>query len=149
FQQLIEKDTSYNVVNIAAKAVGEIGTPAAFDILTTLLKQDSWQDIMAQSALDALATMSDARVLEIMLNYAKTGHSVILRASAINALGILGRGNSQAIAIISDALNEKAASLNYVAVRALGAIGDEQATAILEKLLQQENNDDALISLAQ
>jgi len=41
---LINSDPNYYAVTEAAKAFGQTEAPSAFDTLTALLKQDSWQD---------------------------------------------------------------------------------------------------------
>jgi aminopeptidase N len=150
FQHLLENEPSYSAAAAAEIAIGETGAPMAFDILAPLAKTTSWQDIIAQSALEGLGYLKDARALELGLNYAGAGHSANLRAAAIALLGALGKGNAQAVSLIDRALAENRENgLPFVAIQALAEMGDQSAATSIEKYLQQPDLDAELRALAE
>lgn len=137
FKRVIEKDPSYNTVTTAAVAAGETGVPAALDILLPLLKQSSWRNVIAESALEGIYYVNDARALQAAIEYAAPSQAPVLRGAALRVLGVQGKGNSTALALINSALAEKNFALQFAAVSALNAMADETAVARLEQLLAE------------
>lgn len=135
FIKVITTDPSYFAVSDAAHALGQSGSPRAYDALMGMLKQDSWHDMLRGGAMAGLAALKDPRALEIALKYAAPGHGPSLRAAAFAVLGESGKGNEQAFKLLTDALKSEGLSfeLDIAALQALAALGDPRAIPALEE----------------
>jgi aminopeptidase N len=136
FTNIINSDPSYYAVAEAAKALGQTGAPGAFDTLTALLKQDSWQETIRGGALNGLAALKDPSALEIGLKYAAPGNRASLRGTAFLMLANIGKGNDQVLKTLTDALKEPAPQILFSAVQSIGVLGDPRAAPALEELLK-------------
>jgi aminopeptidase N len=135
FITIIKSDPSYFNISEAAKGLGQTEAPGAFEILSGLLNQDSWQDTIRGGALTGLASLKDPRALEIGLKYARPGNKPGLRGWALLMLGSIGKGNDQVLKLLTDALKEPSASIIFSALQGLGALGDVRAVPAIEDLL--------------
>jgi aminopeptidase N len=136
FTGIINSDPSYYVVAEAAKALGQTEAPDAFDTLSPLLKQDSWQDIIKGGALSGIAALKNPNALEIGLRYAAPGNRMSLRGTAFQMLATIGRGDERALKALTDALKEPSPQIMFSAIQAIGALGDPRAAPALEELLK-------------
>jgi aminopeptidase N len=135
FIKVINTDPSYFAVSDAARALGQTGSPRAYDALMEMLKQDSWHDTIRGGSMAGLAALKDPRALEIALRYAAPGHGASLRAAAYAVLGESGKGNEQAFKLLTDALKSEGLTfeLDIAALQALAALGDPRAIPVLEE----------------
>src|SRR5205085_754463 len=74
FIRIINSDPSYFAVAEAARALGESGSPKAYEVLTAALQTPSWQDTILAGALSGLAALNDPRAIDIALKYGAPGH---------------------------------------------------------------------------
>ncbi|HEX3557605.1 MAG TPA: M1 family aminopeptidase [Pyrinomonadaceae bacterium] len=136
FQQL-SNDRSYGVVHAAAVALGETGSPAAYDSLVKLLGEASWHDSVRASGLEGLAALGDRRALDAALGYAADGNAENVRAAAIVLLGAVGGGDQRAFQAVSDALLKSVSPLRFqlagAAGNALIQLGDQRGVEVFEQ----------------
>jgi HEAT repeat protein len=145
----------------AAKALEEIGSPQAIDILFSLLKGANQrvaasalarheaalerlrnaledQDLkVREGAAIALGLRGDIRMLENLLVLLKDSNASV-RAAAADALG--HRNWNRAVDDLSMLLVDKEASVRSAAASALGKIGDVRAVQPLIALLRNRND---------
>ncbi|HEU4389519.1 MAG TPA: M1 family aminopeptidase [Blastocatellia bacterium] len=132
--RVIDHDQSYFAVSEAAAALGLTGSPRAFDALAKLITQESWQDTIRTGAMSGIALLKDPRSLPLALRYARKGNVQTVRAPAIALLGELGKGNSEAISTLSEALKEEEFDQMMVgAAFSLAKLGDLRALPMLEE----------------
>ncbi|HEY6400687.1 MAG TPA: M1 family aminopeptidase, partial [Blastocatellia bacterium] len=136
FTSVINSDPSYYVVVEAAKALGQTEAPGAFDTLSALLKQDSWQDTIRGGALNGIAALKNPSALEIGLKYAAPGNRASLRGTAFQLLATVGKGDERALKTLTDALKDTSPQILFGAVQAIGVLGDPRATPALEEFLK-------------
>jgi aminopeptidase N len=94
-------DPSYNVVDQAADALAQTKSPQAFERLTKLLDEPSWQNRVRIAGLNALATLGDKRAFDIGLKYANDNTQPRpVRAAALGVLAATGKGDSRAFPLV-------------------------------------------------
>lgn len=141
FTSIIKTDQSYYVVAEAAKALGQTEATGAYEALTDLLKQDSWQDTLRAGAFNGLAALNDPRALEIGLKYAAPGNRDRLRGMAFQMLATAGKGNEQVLKVLTEALKESSTQILSSALQSLAKMGDARAVPALEDFLKNFPSD--------
>jgi aminopeptidase N len=134
FTRLINSDPSYCAVAEAARALGESGSPKAYEVLTALLRVPSWQDTILAGALGGLATLNDPRALDIALTYAAPGRRVSVRSAAIQALAHAAKGNERAFQALAAGLKDRSLEVIFNTIEAFSTLGDPRAIPLLEEL---------------
>jgi aminopeptidase N len=137
FIGIIHSDQSYYAVADAARALGESGSPKAYEVLTAALETPSWQDTILAGALGGLAALNDARALDLALRYATPGHRPSVRVAAIQALAHAAKGNDRAFQALAAALKDRSLELVFNTIEALSALGDPRAIPLLEELMNK------------
>src|SRR5262249_17877904 len=87
FINTVNTDPSYVAVSEAGRALGRTGSPKAYNVLVSMLGQESWNDTIRGGAMAGLAALKDPRALEVALKYAAPGNRTSLRAAAFTVLG--------------------------------------------------------------
>lgn len=140
FIDLTRSDPSYGVVGQAALALAQTGDSRAFEVLATLIKQDSWEDTIRSFAVAGLAVLKDPRSLDIAIEFARPGRSASVRVWSFELLGRVGKGNDRALEVLSSAMREPYQPILLNAAGALGAIGDLRALPALEEFVKREDS---------
>jgi HEAT repeat protein len=133
FVKIINSDPSYFAIAEAAKALGQSGSPKAYDVLADAMKLESWQGTIRAGVLGGFAALKDPRALDIALKYASPADPTNLRAAAFQVLAEIGKGNDRALEALLSALKEKSLNVRFNAVQALGQLGDPRAIPALEE----------------
>ena len=139
FVKMINSDPSYFAIAEAAKALGQSGSPKAYDVLADAMKLESWQGTIRAGVLEGFAALRDPRALDVALKYASPANPTNLRAAAFHMLGEVGKGNDRALEALMSALKEKSLSVRFAAVQALGQLGDPRAVPALEELAKSSD----------
>jgi aminopeptidase N len=139
FTGTINNDPSYFAIAEAARALGQSGSPQAYDVLTGALKLESWQSTIRAGVLGGLAATGDPRALEVALKYASPGNPASVRATALQVLAAAGKGNDRALETLTSALKEKSLQIRFTAVQALARLGDPRAIPALEELAKSSD----------
>jgi aminopeptidase N len=137
--KVINSDPSYFAIAEAARALGESGSPQAYDVLKKALTMDSWQGTIRAGVLGGLVALKDSRSLEIGFNYAQPGNALALRAAALHLIAETGKGNSRAFEVLAAAAKEKSPQVRLSAIQALGRLGDPRAVAVLEEAAKSKD----------
>lgn len=149
FQRVIAQDPSYKVVSSAIYALAAVGSKESTDILINLVGQTSWQDTIARSALGALNSNKDSRILPLALEYASPKYSRELRAQAVVLLGTHGQDSEAALTLIKSALNSRSGILPFAALSALGNINSPAVVGVLEEYIKTPNLGEGIQRYAQ
>jgi aminopeptidase N len=137
--KVINSDPSYFAIAEAARALGQSGSPRAYDVLTDALKLESWQGTIRAGVLGGLIALKDPRALEIGFKYAGPGNATTLRAEALHLIAETGRGNNRAFEALAAAAKEKSTQVRVGAVQALGLLGDPRAIPVLEEVAKSKD----------
>jgi aminopeptidase N len=133
YEGIISSDPSYFAIAEAATALGQSGSPRAFDILSGALKLESWQGVIRAGVLAGLAALKDPRALEMGLKYAAPANPESLRTAAFQVIAATGKGDDRAFEALANVLKEKSPQARYSAIQALGTLGDPRAVPALEE----------------
>ena len=139
FVKIINTDPSYFAIAEAARALGQTGSPGAYDVLASALKLESWQGTIRAGVLGGLAALKDPRALEAGLKYATPANPASLRNAAFQIIAEVGKGNDRALDALLSALKEKSLQTRFNAVQALGKLGDQRAIPSLEELAKSSD----------
>ena len=134
FVKIINSDPSYFAIGEAANALGQCGSPQAYDVLAGALKLESWQGTIRAGVLGGFAALKDPRALEAGLKYATPANPSTLRTAAFQILTEAGKGNDRVLETFLSALKEKSPQARFAAVQALAKLGDQRAIPALEEL---------------
>jgi aminopeptidase N len=131
--KIINSDPSYFAIAEAARALGQSGSPLAYDALINALKLESWQETIRAGVLGGLAALKDSRALAIGLKYAARNNPAALRIAAFELIAETGKGDNRAFETLVAATREKSPQIRLSAIQALGALGDARAIPLLEE----------------
>ncbi|HKP86382.1 MAG TPA: M1 family aminopeptidase [Blastocatellia bacterium] len=134
FIKMIRSDPSYFVIAEAARALGQSGSPLAYDALASALKLDSWQDTIRAGVLEGLVALKDPRSLTIGFKYAAPNTKPALRRAAFQLIASGGKGDGRAIETLLAATKDRSLQARFNAVQALVMLGDARAIPVLEEL---------------
>jgi len=152
YQQLLS-DESYAVIKAAALALAQTKSPIAFESLAKLSEAPSWHNNVRVSALAALAALGDKRALALGVKFAGQGDYPSVRVAATKLLGIVGKEDARAFAVLSSNLEEAVknsnSSLVNAAAESLVGIGDPKGVEVLERVTKEGSNTQYAASLTQ
>ncbi|MGH9777088.1 MAG: HEAT repeat domain-containing protein, partial [Candidatus Acidiferrales bacterium] len=116
----------------------KVGAEGAFERLRDALKRDSHVEVIRRGALDGLAQLGDARGLGIAMEWSRYGKPPRARESAIEALGLLGRGKEETLSYLLGLLDDPYIWARRSALTAQGELGDVRAIPQLEAFAAAE-----------
>jgi aminopeptidase N len=138
----IGQGKTYRVRTAALRALGEIQTQDAFNVLAKTIRMDSPDDVLREAAFDGFAALGDDRAVPILLDWAAPGKPLTVRPAAIRALGRLDRNNKETTRLLVRFLSERIRKVWRPALLALEIRRDPEAIAPLEELLQRDDFSD-------
>jgi aminopeptidase N len=122
-------DPSYFVEAEAARAVGKVKGPKAFEVLASMLGRTGFQDTVRCGALDGLAELKDARAWPLVVAASKYGEPPFARRAAVMALAKLAEAvekKSEAVELLTGYLRDPSFRVRLAALEAAAALGDER-----------------------
>jgi aminopeptidase N len=134
FIKIINTDPSYFAIAEAARALGQSGSPQAYDALAGALKLESWQGTIRAGVLGGFAALKDPRAIEVGLKYATPANPSNLRNAAFQILAEEGKGNDRVLEMFLSVLKENSIQARFAAVQGLAKLGDKRAIPALEEL---------------
>ena len=152
YQDLLA-DRSYAVIKAAATALGDSGSPGAYQSLTKLLQASSWRDNIRASALTGLRSLKDKRSLELAFRYSAIGNQRLVRAEGLRLLGVVGADDPKTFDFIAGIARKafEAGDFNLATAsgEALVSLGDARGVAVLEEIGRQSVTDGLKARLAE
>ena len=134
FIRVINSDPSYFAVADAARALGESGSPNAYEVLAAALRTPSWQDTILAGALGGMASLNDPRAIDTALKYAAPGNRSSVRSAAMQALAHAAKGNERAFQALAAGLKDRSLEVVFNTIEAFSTLGDPRAIPLLEDL---------------
>ena len=143
FENVIATDESYYVVAAAAYSLGETRSPRAFEVLSSVVNQDSWGGVIRTWTLTGLIALKDPRSFDAGVKYAGPHNPAPVRALALQLIGEVGKGNDRALEVLLGALKEQSPTAAD-AIQPLGHLGDARAIpALAEFILRADTSPQA------
>jgi aminopeptidase N len=143
FEKVIATDESYYVIAAAAHSLGESGSPRAFEVLATVLNQESWENVIRTWTLSGLISLKDPRSLDLGIKYAAPLNPAPVRALALQLIGQVGKGSDRALEALVNTLKEQP-HIAVDAIQPLGILGDARAIpALAEFVLRADTSPQA------
>jgi aminopeptidase N len=127
-------DESLFVEAEAARAVGRLRAPGAFEVLSALLKRDTWNDTVLAAALDGLAELQDARGYALAHKYARYGSPQYARRTAVMAVARLAevaQKKRDAVELLSELLRDRMFRVQMGVFDAAKALGERDLIGAL------------------
>jgi aminopeptidase N len=132
-KSVFQREESYFAEAAAIRALGRQREPSLLSMFKELLKEESWNDIIRNAALDAIAALKLPESVDILIKYTHHYPSSV-RIAAIRNLGTLGSGREQVLTHLLNRLDQdRYLMVKMAAIRALGSFADERATDTLMK----------------
>ncbi len=137
------RDSSYHVVAGAIFALAKVDSTAALPIAISYLDSSSYHDIVANTALVALAHMDTARAVAAAFEKAEHASSAYSRYTALEILKKHRKGEPDVTNLFVRVLTGRNEFMKSYAARSLGEIGDPSVIPALSKLAGEEGSSAA------
>ena len=127
-------DASYFVEADAARALGRLKAPGAFEVLVSMLERTGFQDTVRCGALDGLAEIKDKRAWPHVVAAAKYGEPPFARRAAVMAIAKLAEvadKKSEAVELLAQYLRDPGFRVRLAAIDAASVLGDERLVPAL------------------
>jgi aminopeptidase N len=124
-----EGDKSYFVEGEAARALGRLRMPGIIPVLKPLLKRRSFQDVVAQGAVDGLAETMEKEAWDVVEPLARYGQPAFVRRQAVAAVGKLAEPaekKKQAVELLSELLRDPQFRVQLATFDAAQSLGDRR-----------------------
>ena len=122
-------DRSYFVEGEAARSLGKLRMPGVIPLLRSMLKRRSFQDVVAQGAIDGLAETMEAEAWGVVEPLARYGRPAFVRRAAVAAVGKLAEPaekKRQAVELLSELLRDPTLRVQMATFDAARALGDRR-----------------------
>jgi aminopeptidase N len=140
-ETLLNTDESYAVRGQCCKSLAEIKAPGAFDVLANAFRQDSYQDGVRRSALEALGSLKDPRGVDLAMKWSAYGKPESVRLTSAKVLGTLGAEikdqEDRCLERLTELLDDPYFRMPRSAVEGLQALGHPSAKGDLNRIMAQ------------
>ncbi|MFT3839601.1 MAG: M1 family aminopeptidase [Myxococcaceae bacterium] len=127
-------DESLFVEAEAARVVGRLRAPGAFEVLSSLLKRETWNDTVLAAALDGLAELHDPRGFAVAQKYARYGAPQYARRTAVMAVARLAevaQKKREAVEMLGELLRDSMFRVQMGVFDAAKALGERDLIGAL------------------
>ncbi len=139
-------DRSYLVEAEIRRSLGRLRDPRAFEVLARAFREDgtSWGDCVRQGAVDGLAQLRDARILEVLTEALDARHATTVRRSAMVGLGKARTLTSDEPRLVDvreaivRGLETFDPAVRSAGARALAALRDPAGGASIQRLIERD-----------
>jgi aminopeptidase N len=140
-EALLKDDESYAVRAQCCKSLAEINAPGAYEVIVNALDQDSHQDVVRRSALEAVGTLKDPRGIDLAMKWSAYGQPEMVRLTSAKVLGTLGAEvddqEDRCLERLIELLDDPYFRMPRSAVEGLEALGHPAAKNDLNRLIAQ------------
>jgi aminopeptidase N len=122
-------DKSYFVEGEAARALGRLRMPGIIPVLEPMLKRQSFQDVIAQGAVDGLAETMEKEAWEVVEPLTRYGKPSFVRRQAVTAVGKLAEPaekKREAVELLAELLRDPQFRVQLATFDAAQALGDRR-----------------------
>jgi aminopeptidase N len=133
----------------ALGALARLGSPDAYERLVAGLARPSWNDQIETAALAGFADLGDTRAIPALIRATHAREPIVVRSSAVTALGRLGRWlplepaagkttRREVRLALEPLLWDGKMAVRRAAAGALGELGDRAALEALQRVVERE-----------
>ncbi|MCC6396840.1 MAG: M1 family metallopeptidase [Bacteroidetes bacterium] len=140
------KDSSYTVVARAIRAIAKAAPEEARSLIPGYLDMPSHSNVIASTALSALAEVDSVAGLRESLARMRYGNPPPVRGAALRILRRSAAHGSVSAATFLPLLQDKNIWLRNTAIAALGDCGDQNTLPLLETIALDEKNPSAAVA---
>ncbi|HZS09606.1 MAG TPA: M1 family aminopeptidase [Blastocatellia bacterium] len=143
-REILEGDEAYFVSVAAVRALANIGSDKARDVIHSQLARSSWQEVIRASIFHGFAIAKDKRVVDLAIEHSRYGEHPAVRVAAIGCLGAAGKelhkdqADEKVVDHLIELLKDKAIRARVAAVKALGQVGNKRALKPLREAQYRE-----------
>jgi len=122
-------DRSYFVEGEAGRSLGKLRMPGIVPVLKSMLKRRSFQDVVAQGAIDGLAETMEKEAWAVVEPLTRYGQPAFVRRQAVAAVGKLGEPaekKKEAVELLSDLLRDPQFRVQLATFSAAQWLGDHR-----------------------
>jgi aminopeptidase N len=133
-----QRDASYFVQSAALHALGKTRDERAFDVLSSGVRETSWNGVVESGAALGLGELADARGTELLVDATKAGKEEALRRSALHALArlaeLLESERRACVEAIIERLDDPMFLVQRAAIHAAEQLSDPRFLPVLDRL---------------
>ncbi len=133
-EKRFRKEPSYFVEAEGVRVLTALRHPRAKTVIEETLKKESWNDVLRQAAVEAMAISRSENWIPTLLSYTKPGHHQRLRMAALRSLMSFRPASETVKNRLLELASDGFLLMQTAAVRALQELGDERAVPTLKKL---------------
>lgn len=131
-----------HVLKAVVRTLGDIKNPRAIPELTGLLFDYDTHSDLREAVVSALGKIGDAEAVPALIQVVQEDPEVLVRITAVRALGLLGESAAAAIPTLMQTVRSSLPSrLRRAAMRAIGEMGDLEAVLDLLEFLNDDEED--------
>lgn len=135
---ILEREVSQYVRAEAIKSLGKVGIQKYLDVIMKQYKEESHVDVIRGAVIEALSSLGGEGNFKFILDKAFHGESVPVRESATKSLGKFGESAVDALGTLA---KDQFPSVRQAAVEGLGETRSQRAVPILERIVNNEDED--------
>ncbi len=133
-----KQDPSYFVRAAALTALGKTRDRRAFDVLSSSIKETTWNGTVEAGAARGLAELADARAMRLLLEAARSERDEGVRRAAVAAIGRIGElieaERTHAVEALEERLDDRVFLVQVAALAAAESLGDARLLPALDRL---------------
>jgi aminopeptidase N len=133
-----KKDPSYFVRAAALTALGKTRDRRAFDVLSSAIKETTWNGMVEAGAARGLAELADPRAMPLLLEAARSERDEGVRRAAVGAIGRIGElieaERTHAVEALEERLDDRVFMVQMTALSAAESLGDARLLPALDRL---------------
>ncbi len=133
-------DSSYQVFGRALTSLAKADSVRALTIVKQYLATPSRQNVIANFALSALATLDTAQAVSVAMEMVKDQRSASTRFTSLSMIRWYGKGRADAMTVVKELLKDQSESVRNYSALVLGDIGDASVIPALEALANDKDN---------
>jgi aminopeptidase N len=131
-REAIENDKSYYAVAEALKALATLDKEGSRELLRVAVLQDSHKEVILKAACDKLIEMNDPELADTLLDLLEQPLTPERRVTVIGALARLKPGETSALKLLHEQLNNERMNVRRSAIEAIVQISDPASIVSLE-----------------
>jgi aminopeptidase N len=133
-ENIVETDSSYNVVAEAIKSIVSIDSAKGFETAKKNINRVSHQNIICNASLAILGEYGGIKAIPYAIKFASYGNRAGTRTIAMRILSRYGKGNEEVYNLYVQFLNDPHENIRLSAVATLADFGSSKVIPLLQKV---------------
>ena len=133
-------DSSYSVLTTALYGLTKVDSVHALPVVKQYLNYPSHQNMVANSALNALAQLDTVEAVKVAIGRLGKEQTGSTRGTALRMVRRYGKGRADALTAVKSLLNDPDNYVKNLGVQTLGDLGDASVIPLLEPIANNKEN---------